>query len=67
MKRLLEIPEVLNDMERVNNKGQTGSDIAIEQGHTEVAETIKAIKQLNHPGNYLIPPMAEKHYFVFAS
>ena len=67
MKRLLGIPEVLNDIERVNNSGQTGLDIAMEKGHTEVAETIKAIKQLNHPGNYVTPPMAEKHHFVFAS
>ena len=54
MKRLLEIPEVLNDMESVNNKGQTGLDIAIEEGHTEVAETIRAIKQLHYPGDYLL-------------
>ena len=67
MKRLLEIPEVLNDMESVNNKGQTGLDIALEKGHSEVAETIKAIKQLNHQGNYLIPRRHEKQHFVFQS
>ena len=38
------------DMEGVNNKGQTGLDITMEEGHTEVTETIRAIKQLNHPG-----------------
>ena len=36
-----ELPEVLNDMERKNKKGQTGLDIAVERGHTEVAATIK--------------------------
>ena len=54
MKRLLEIPEILNDMESVNSKGKTGLDYAIEQGHTEVAETIRAIKQLHYPVNYLL-------------
>ena len=48
VKRLLEIPKVLNDMESVNNKGQTGLDIAMKKGHTEVGETIKAIRQLHH-------------------
>ena len=67
MKRLLEIPEFLNDMERKNKNGQTGLDYAIEKGHTEVAETIRAMRQLHHQGNYLIPRRHEKHNFVFAS
>ena len=54
VKRLLEIPDVLSDIESVNNKGQTGLDIAIEQGHNEVAEAIRAIKKLHHLGNYLM-------------
>ena len=54
MKRLLEIPDVLSDIESVNNKGQTGLDYAIEQGHNEVAEAIRAIKKLHHLGNYLM-------------
>ena len=63
VKRLLEIPDVLSDIESVNNKGQTGLDYAIEEGHTEVAETIRAIKQLHHQGNYLMPWRHEKTYF----
>ena len=58
------MPEILSDMESVNNKGQTGLDIAIEKGHTEVAETIRAIKQLHHQGNYLMPWRHEKTYFA---
>ena len=64
VKRLLEIPDVLSDIESVNNKGQTGLDIAIEEGHTEVAETIQAIMQAHHPGNYLMPQRHEKTYFA---
>ena len=48
--RLLEIPEFVKDMESVNNNGQTGLDIAIEEGHTEVAETIRAVKRLRYQG-----------------
>ena len=50
VKRLLEIPDVLNDMQSVNNKGQMGLDIAIEEGHTEVAEAIRAAKRLRYQG-----------------
>ena len=66
VKRLLEIPEILNDMESVNNKGQTGLDYAIEEGQTEVADTIRAITQLDHPGNHLMPWRHEKNKAVFA-
>ena len=65
MKRLLEIPEVLNDVERINKKGQAGLDIAMEKGHTEVADTIRAITQLHHPGNHLIPWRHEKKIMLF--
>ena len=67
MKRLLEIPEVLNDMERKNKNGQTGLDYAIEKGHTEVAATIRAIKQLHHQGNYLMPQRHEKKTYFASS
>ena len=67
VKRLLDIPKVLNDLESVNNKGQTGLDYAIEQGHTKVAEAIRAIKQLNHLGNHLITRSHENKHFVLAS
>ena len=67
VQRLLQVPEILNDMERKNKKGWTGLQKAIEKGHTDVAEAIKAIKQLNHQGNYLIPRRHEKQHFVFQS
>ena len=67
VQRLLQVPEILNDMERKNKKGKTGFDKAIEKGLTDVAEAIKAIKQLHHPGNYLIPRRHEKKHFVVAS
>ena len=51
MKRLLEIPEVLNDIASVNNNGQTGLDIAVEEGHTEVAEAIRAAKRVRYQGD----------------
>ena len=50
MKRLLEIPKVLNDIASVNNNGQTGLDISIEEGHTEVAEAIRAAKRVRYQG-----------------
>ena len=62
MKRLLEIPEVLNDVERINKKGKSGLDIAMEKGHTEVADTIRAITQLHHPGNHLMSWRHEKKH-----
>ena len=60
VKRLLEIPEVLNNMERKNNNGQTGLDIAIEEGHTEVAETIRAAKRLRYQGESYATEVSEK-------
>ena len=36
------------DIGSVSNKGQTALDIAIERGHTEVAETIRAFVKQQH-------------------
>ena len=40
MQRLLELPQGVIDFSAVNNRGQTGMDVAKERGHTAVVELL---------------------------